>query len=95
MKGILFYMNEINNIANTTGKATYKLSNTKICPEMEQLYFEFKDNDRIFQVGLKTLLECIIFATKENQLPNLPVAWYTEVCSRYDIPISELLNKNE
>ena len=90
-------MNEIDYIANTTGRASYNLSNTKICPEMEQLYFEFKDNERIFQVGLKTLLECIIFATKENQLPILPVAWYSEVCSRYDIPISELLelDKNE
>ena len=83
----------IDNIANTTGRVTYKTTSTKICPEMEQLYFELEDKEHIFQIGIKTILECILFATKELQLPNLPLAWYTEVCSRYDIPLSELFGE--
>lgn len=86
-------MKEINNIANTTGRATYKTTSTKICPEMEQLYFELEDKEHVFQIGIKTILECILFASKEQQLPNLPLAWYTEVCSRYDIPLSELFGE--
>ena len=81
-------MKEINNIADTTGRATYQSSPTKISPAMEQLYFEF-------QIGLKTILECILFGAKEKQLPDLPLSWYTEVCNRYDIPMSELFGEEE
>lgn len=88
-------MQEINNIANTTGRAEYKSSPTKICPDMEQLYFELEDKEHVFQIGIKTILECILFAAKENQLPNLPLTWYTEVCSRYDIPLSELFGEED
>ncbi len=84
-------MNKISNIANTTGRATYKHAPTNVCPDMEQLYFELEDKDHVFEIGLKTLLECILFGAKEKQIPNLPLTWYTEVCSRYDIPLSELL----
>mgnify|MGYP001064939992 CR=1 FL=1 len=86
-------MKEINNIANTTGRVTYKNSPTKIAPYMEQLYFEMKDNEHVFQIGIKTILECILFGVKEKQLPELPLAWYTEICSRYDIPLSELIGE--
>lgn len=88
-------MNNSINIADTTGIAEYKTTSTRIAPEIEQLYFELKDNDHIFQIGLKTLLECILFAAKEKQIPNLPLSWYTEICSRYDIPLSELIGENE
>lgn len=86
-------MKEINNVANTTGRVTYKHSPTKISPDMEQLYFELEDKEHVFQIGIKTILECILFGVKENQLPNLPLAWYTEICSRYDIPLSELFGE--
>lgn len=86
-------MKEINNIADTTGRATYKIIPTKIVPDMEQLYFEMKDNEHVFQIGIKTILECILFGVKEKQLPELPLAWYTEICSRYDIPLSELIGE--
>ena len=86
---------EINNIANTTGRATYKRTPTKVCPDMEQLYFELEDRGHVFQIGLKTLLECILFGAKEKQLPKLPLTWYNEVCSRYDIPLSEICNMDE
>lgn len=79
------------NIADTTGRATYKTAPTMISPDMEQLYFELKDKDNTFQIGIKTLLECMLFAAKEKQIPDLPLSWYTEVCSRYDIPLSELI----
>ena len=87
-------MNEIKNITNTTGRVTYEYSPTKISPSMEQLYFEMEDKNHIFQVGIKTILECVLFGVKENQLPPLPLSWYTEVCSRYDIPLSELLGED-
>lgn len=86
-------MNEINNIANTTGRATYNHFSTKISPDMEQLYFELEDKEHVFQIGIKTILECILFGVKEKQLPKLPLTWYTEVCSRYDIPLSELFGE--
>ena len=88
-------MKEINNIADTTGRATYQSSPTKISPAMEQLYFEMEDKEHVFQIGLKTILECILFGAKEKQLPDLPLSWYTEVCSRYDIPMSELFGEGE
>lgn len=88
-------MGEINNIADTTGRAEYKCLPTKVCPDMEQLYFELEDKDHVFQIGIRTILECILFAAKEKQLPNLPMTWYTEVCSRYDIPLSELFGEDE
>lgn len=84
-------MKEISNIANVTGRVEYKHSPTKIFPDMEQLYFEMEDKEHVFQIGIKTILECILFGVKEKQLPNLPLTWYTEICSRYDIPLSELL----
>lgn len=83
-------MKEINNIADTTGSASYEYSPTPVDPDMEQLYFEMKDNYHVFQVGIKTMLECILFAIKEDQLPELPVSWWEEVCERYGIPISEI-----
>ena len=87
-------MKEINNIADTTGRATYQSSPTKISPAMEQLSFEMEDKEHVFQIGLKTILECILFGAKEKQLPDLPLSWYTEVCSRYDIPMSELFGED-
>ena len=86
-------MKEINNIANTTGRVEYKHSPTKISPDMEQLYFELEDEEHVFQIGIKTILECVLFGIKEKQLPNLPLTWYTEICSRYDIPLSELFGE--
>lgn len=84
---------QINNIADTTGRAEYKETATTICPNMEQLYFEMEDKDHTFQVGIKTILECILFAAKEKQVPELPLTWYTEICSRYNIPLSELIGE--
>lgn len=88
-------MREIKNIADTTGRATYKSEPIKISPDMKQLYFELEDKDHTFQIGIKTIIECILFGVKEKQLPNLPLTWYTEVCSRYDIPLSELFGEEE
>ena len=88
-------MEKINNISNVTSRATYRTVPTRICPDMEQMYFELEDKDHVFQIGIKTILECILFAAKENQIPNLPLSWYTEVCSRYDIPLSELFKEEE
>ena len=83
------------NIANTTGVAEYKEVPTKICPDMKQLFFDMKDNYHEFQIGLKTILECIIFAEKEEQIPKLPLSWYTDVCTRYDIPFDEFSKEEE
>ena len=82
-------------IADTTRRVRYKKTPTKISPDMEQLYFEMQDKEHIFEVGLRTILECILFGAKEKQIPKLPLTWYSEVCSRYDIPLSELLGEDE
>ena len=84
---------KITNIADTTGRATYKKCPTTISPDMEQLYFDLAADEHVFQIGLKTILKCILFGVREKQLPKLPLAWYTEVCSRYDIPLSELFGE--
>lgn len=78
-----------NDKANITGRATYRINPTVVCPDMEQLYFEMEAGGHVFEVGIVTILECILFAEKEKQLPKLPLTWYTEVCGRYDLPISE------
>ena len=85
------YIFAISNIANVTGRVEYKHCPTKISPDIEELYFELEDKGHVFQIGIKTILECILFGVKEKQLPNLPLTWYTEICSRYDIPLSDLL----
>ena len=92
-KGENKQMKEIDNIADTTGRVEYKHFSTKTSPDMEQLYFELEDKWHVFQIGIKTILECILFGAKEQQIPNLPLSWYTEICSRYDIPLSELLGE--
>ena len=86
-------MKEIDNSADTTGRVEYKHFSTKTSPDMEQLYFELEDKWHVFQIGIKTILECILFGAKEQQIPDLPLSWYTEICSRYDIPLSELLGE--
>jgi hypothetical protein len=60
-------MNNSINIADTTGIAEYKTTSTRIAPEIEQLYFELKDNDHIFQIGLKTLLNVYYLQLKRNK----------------------------
>ena len=37
----------------------------------------------------------VLFGAKEKQLPKLSLTWYNEVCSRYDIPLSEICNMDE
>lgn len=87
-------MNNNINIADTTGRVYMKNLPTKSTPDMEQLYFEFQDNTHTFQIGLKTILECILFGEEKGQLPELPFVWYNEVCNRYDISLSEILGED-
>lgn len=83
----------INNIAQSTGVVSKKNIQTTVVPELESLYFEMEDNYHCFQVGLKTILECLIFAEKEEKVPKLPINWYIEICSRYDIPVETVNGK--
>ena len=87
-------MKERTNTAGRTGLGTDQSSPTEISPAMDRLYFEMEDKEHVFQIGLKTILECILFGAKEKQLPDLPLSWYTEVCNRYDIPMSELFGED-
>jgi hypothetical protein len=78
--------------ADTTGGVEKRIVPTAAAPDMEQLFFEMEDSEHVFHVGLKTILECILFAAKEQAIPELPQSWYTAVCSRYDIPLSVLFD---
>lgn len=83
------------NIANTTGTVFLGKTETTVCPDMETLYFEMEDQYHVFQIGLPTLLDCLFFAAKEQKLPEIPLEWYKEVCSRYDIPFGSQYVESE
>lgn len=41
----------------------------------ENVVFLLKDNDHEFSIGLSTVLECLIFAIQQGELPKLPQSW--------------------
>lgn len=56
-------------------------------PEINQIYFELKDNYHVFQVGLNTILECLLYAEQKGEVPQLPLEWINDVSSIYGIYI--------
>lgn len=56
-------------------------SECELCDE--DYYFNFKDAEKSFQIGIKEILSCIAFAEEKGALPELPSDWWNQVCSRY------------
>lgn len=41
----------------------------------EQVVFTLRDNEHTFSMGLTTVLECLVFAVRNGELPKLPQSW--------------------
>ena len=87
------------NIAETTGNVFRNISSyiDWLEPEQEQIFFEFEDQAHTFQIGLKTLLECLVFAIEEGELPDIDPSWWNAVCSIYGIrgPLDDVAEEDE
>lgn len=55
----------------------------------EQVVFFLKDKEHEFSMGLSTVLECLIFAVRNGDLPKLPSSWVSNVSRVYNIDISD------
>ncbi len=77
------------NIADTTGQVFQNsdMSAVGFEPIINQLYFEMKDNHHIFQLGLSTILECLLYAEQKGEVPQLPGDWKNTVSDIYGIHI--------
>ncbi len=49
----------------------------------EQVVFLLRDNNHEFSMGLKSVLECVMFAIKNGHLPELPLSWLASVDDVY------------
>ncbi len=50
----------------------------------ESVVFLLRDRNHTFSIGLKTVLECLVFAIQNGDLPKLPLEWLTLVDHAYD-----------
>lgn len=50
----------------------------------EQVVFMMRDKEHEFSIGLATVLECVIFAIRNGDLPKLPQSWLSDVDSIYN-----------
>lgn len=55
----------------------------------EQVVFFLKDNEHEFSMGLSTVLECLLFAVRNGDLPKLPSSWISNVSRVYNIDTSD------
>lgn len=52
----------------------------------ESVIFHLRDKDHEFTMGLSTVLECLMFAISQGDLPKLPLSWLGEadhVCGTF------------
>ena len=45
----------------------------------EPVIFHLKDKKHEFSMGLSTVLECLIFAIQQGDLPKLPMSWLADI----------------
>lgn len=50
----------------------------------EQVVFFLQDKNHEFSMGLSTVLECLLFAVRNGDLPKLPKSWLNDIDSIYD-----------
>lgn len=55
----------------------------------EQVVFLLKDNNHEFSIGLSTILECLVFAIGNGDLPKLPASWISDVSKALNISFDE------
>ncbi len=44
----------------------------------ESVIFHLRDCEHEFTMGLSTVLECLMFAIKQGDLPKLPISWLAD-----------------
>ena len=44
----------------------------------ETVIFHLKDKNNEFSMGLSTVMECLIFAIQQGDLPRLPLSWLSD-----------------
>ena len=52
----------------------------------ESVIFHLRNNEHEFTVGLSTILECLMFAISQGDLPKLPLSWLADaddVCGSF------------
>jgi hypothetical protein len=59
---------------------------SRYCEECgELMVFAFSDSrGNKFSVGLSTVIDCLLLAIEQNELPKLPSSWFDEMRSRVD-----------
>ena len=55
----------------------------------ERVIFHLRDKDHEFTMGLSTVLECLMFAVEQGDLPKLPLSWCTDVDYAYGTGYSD------
>ena len=88
-------MEEIEKIATLTGRAfqddeTFK-SEGGFEPERDQYYFEMKQDDSIFFVGVRDIIRCIRLLEKMKEIPEINGQWWQKIATLYgeEILLSE------
>lgn len=75
------------NIAVLTGNAfqddeTFKEEGGFV-PGRDQVYFELKQGDNIFQVGASDILRCLCLLEKLKEIPKISSKWWQQTASVY------------
>lgn len=67
-------MNEIP-IANLTGRVEEVESP---CTE-DTLFFCLQEGNNQFRIGLSSVIECLVFASENGDIPELPAEWLNQI----------------
>lgn len=74
-------MKSIENEAKLTDNEIVDHTDCEECTE--DYFFQMKDKDHEFCIGLRTILECLSFAELEGAVPKLPADWWLKIQRRY------------
>ncbi|MBR5087932.1 MAG: hypothetical protein IK093_00740 [Ruminiclostridium sp.] len=55
----------------------------------EKVIFHLRDKDHEFTMGLSTVIECLMFAVEQGDVPKLPLSWCSDVDYVYGTGYSE------
>lgn len=71
-------------------KAVLEEAEDMVCNHCdERVIFHLRDCEHEFTMGLSTVLQCLMFAIEQGDLPKLPLSWCTDVDLAYDTGCSE------
>ena len=71
-------------------RAVLEEAEEMVCDQCdERVIFHLRDREHEFTMGLSTVLQCLMFAIEQGDLPKLPLSWCTDVDLAYDTGCSE------